>query len=72
MRLVRAMIGMSHDLGHLVVAEGVETIEQLDVLREADCDMAQGYLISRPLFPDQFDAFIKSGGFAAEPTDVPA
>ena len=66
MRLVRAMIGMSHDLGHLVVAEGVETIEQLNVLREAECDLAQGYLISRPLFPEHFDAFIASGGFSPE------
>ena len=72
MRLVRAMIGMSHDLGHLVVAEGVETLEQLEVLRDAECDLAQGYLISRPLFPDHFDAFIASGGFFPETAESQA
>jgi len=49
--LVRTMIKLSHDLGHKVVAEGVETVEVEDFLREAGCDEVQGYLHARPLAP---------------------
>ena len=47
--LVPAMISMIHDLGCHVVAEGVETADILERLREYDCDKVQGYLIARPL-----------------------
>jgi diguanylate cyclase (GGDEF)-like protein/PAS domain S-box-containing protein len=43
------IIGMARNLQLSVVAEGVETEEQMEFLRVRDCDMAQGYLISRPL-----------------------
>ena len=43
------IIVMAHTLGKQVVAEGVETIEQLDFLREHGCDVAQGYYLARPL-----------------------
>ncbi|MGV8104029.1 MAG: EAL domain-containing protein [Mesotoga sp.] len=46
------IISMAHKLGHCVVAEGVEYEEQLSYLREHNCDMIQGYLISRPLDED--------------------
>ncbi len=49
--LVGAMIKLSHDLGHKVVAEGVETVEVEDFLRAAGCDEVQGYLHARPLAP---------------------
>jgi EAL domain-containing protein (putative c-di-GMP-specific phosphodiesterase class I)/GGDEF domain-containing protein len=52
--LVSAMIKLSHDLGHRVVAEGVETEEVARVLKEAACDQAQGYLYARPLAPQAF------------------
>ncbi len=52
--LVATMIKLSHDLGHRVVAEGVETADVLGVLRNADCDEAQGYLYARPLAPEAF------------------
>jgi EAL domain-containing protein (putative c-di-GMP-specific phosphodiesterase class I) len=48
------MIKLSHDLGHRVVAEGVETPAVLQVLREAGCDEAQGYWYARPLGPQAF------------------
>lgn len=48
-KLVHAMINLAHNLHLEVVAEGVETEEQLDLLRSFDCDQIQGYLISKPL-----------------------
>jgi diguanylate cyclase (GGDEF)-like protein len=47
--LVRSIVGLGHSLGLTVVAEGVETSEILDELRGIGCDVAQGYLISRPV-----------------------
>ncbi len=47
--MAEAIIAMAHTLGKKVVAEGVETIEQLDFLRERGCDSAQGYYLARPL-----------------------
>jgi EAL domain-containing protein (putative c-di-GMP-specific phosphodiesterase class I) len=57
--LVAAMIKLSHDLGHRVVAEGVETADVLDVLKDADCDEAQGYLYARPLAPQAFVQWVE-------------
>jgi len=45
---VQAIIELSHTLGLPVVAEGVETLDQLTMLRSLGCDMAQGYLLARP------------------------
>lgn len=47
--LASTIIVMAHSLEKQVVAEGVETIEQLDFLRERGCDVAQGYFLARPL-----------------------
>ena len=49
--IVTASIRLAHDLGLRVVAEGVETPEQLDRLGELGCDVVQGYLLARPLPP---------------------
>jgi EAL domain-containing protein (putative c-di-GMP-specific phosphodiesterase class I) len=49
--LVETMIKLSHDLGHKVVAEGVETVEVEALLRAAGCDEVQGYLHARPMAP---------------------
>jgi diguanylate cyclase (GGDEF)-like protein/PAS domain S-box-containing protein len=46
--IIRSVIGLGRGLGVPVVAEGVETTEQLDALRDEGCDQVQGYLISRP------------------------
>lgn len=50
--LVAAMIALGHRLGLEVVAEGVETAGQQEFLAEHGCDLAQGYLIQKPLPPD--------------------
>lgn len=47
--IVRAIIGLSHHLDLTVIAEGVETNEQMKILREIGCDYVQGYLVSQPL-----------------------
>jgi EAL domain-containing protein (putative c-di-GMP-specific phosphodiesterase class I) len=47
--IVRAVIGLAHELGLLVVAEGVENRDTWDILRRADCDVIQGYFVSRPV-----------------------
>jgi EAL domain-containing protein (putative c-di-GMP-specific phosphodiesterase class I)/CheY-like chemotaxis protein len=51
--MVEKSIEMGHELGLHVIAEGVETQEQLDFLRLKGCDSAQGYLFSRPLPPKE-------------------
>ena len=56
--VVRAVIRLGHDLGLSVVAEGVETDDQMALLRDWGCDAAQGYLLSRPLPADQLDDFL--------------
>jgi EAL domain-containing protein (putative c-di-GMP-specific phosphodiesterase class I) len=55
--LVTAMTQLSHDMGHRVVAEGVETVEVARMLQGAGCDEAQGYLYARPMAPQAFEAW---------------
>ncbi len=52
--IVKSMIELSHGLGKRVLAEGVETKEQLEVLRHLRCDAIQGYFISKPLPEETF------------------
>jgi EAL domain-containing protein (putative c-di-GMP-specific phosphodiesterase class I) len=50
--IVRTIIELAHGLGLVATAEGVETIEQLRMIRELGCDVAQGYLVAQPLPPE--------------------
>ena len=54
--LCEAIVGMAHRLGLQVIAEGVETPEQHQLLVQIGCDFGQGYLFSKPLPPDEFEA----------------
>ncbi len=51
-QIVKSTVAMVRKLGMKVVAEGVETAEQLNMLKEMRCDVAQGYYISKPIFED--------------------
>ena len=69
--IIRSVIGLGHGLGVPVVAEGVETPEQLDALRDEGCDQVQGYLIARPNPISHFESVVMDRGAAASP-DLPA
>jgi diguanylate cyclase (GGDEF)-like protein/PAS domain S-box-containing protein len=56
--ITATVITMAHSLGLNVIAEGVERSEQVDYLREQDCDEVQGHWLSYPLPPDQCLAFL--------------
>jgi len=58
MALCEAIVVMAHKLGIKVVAEGIETPEQYDLLQRMGCDYGQGYLISRPVPAEQFEQLL--------------
>jgi len=62
--IVEAIIVMAHKLGMKVVAEGVETVAQRDLLTAAGCDFAQGYLFARPLPKEDFLAYLREDAVA--------
>jgi diguanylate cyclase (GGDEF)-like protein/PAS domain S-box-containing protein len=60
MALSEAIIVMAHKLGLQVIAEGVETVAQRDLLLAAGCDYGQGYLFARPVPGEDFDAMLRT------------
>ena len=60
MRLVKLILDIAKYLSLQVVAEGVETSRQLELLKEAGCDLVQGYYFSRPVPPEEFEELIEA------------
>lgn len=58
--IVKAIISMAHSLGLNLIAEGVESAEQLDFLRQHNCNVIQGFYYSKPLSKDDFTEFLSS------------
>ena len=70
--IIKAIISMSHSLNIRVLAEGVETMEQLNFLKESGCDEAQGYLFCHPLPPEELEKLLskkEKAIFAPLPTE---
>ncbi len=58
--IVRAIVGLGHNLSLKIVAEGVETLEQLEFLRATGCDLVQGYLMSRAIEAQAFAQLLRT------------
>lgn len=56
--LTQSIVNIAHQIGLEVVAEGIETVEQLNLLQEYKCDLAQGYLIGKPVPEQEFREFL--------------
>ena len=56
--ITSAIITLSHKLGLIVVAEGVENFEQCELLAEMGCDQMQGYLVSKPLTATELENWL--------------
>ena len=67
--IVRSTVDLAHNMGLRVVAEGVETPETLDVLKDMGCDQAQGYFIARPAPPDELITFLESKAWVMRKTE---
>ncbi len=64
--IASAVISMGHSLRLSVIAEGVERVEQLEMLRRQGCDEIQGYHFSPPVAADDFAALLRAGGFGKQ------
>jgi len=58
--LVSSMIDMGHKLGYTIIAEGVEALEQLEIIKNLGCETAQGYLFSKPVTASTISKLLNS------------
>jgi EAL domain-containing protein (putative c-di-GMP-specific phosphodiesterase class I) len=68
--MVDAIISLAHGLRMQVIAEGVETLEQLDYLRGCGCDEVQGHIYGRPEPGKQVEALLRRGRVEPTPQDA--
>ncbi len=64
--IVKTIIGLGHNMGLQIIAEGVESKEQLTQLQAMHCDRIQGYYFSRPLAVGDFEIFMKNSNILIE------
>ena len=70
--IVRSTIDLAHNLGLSVVAEGVEDDPTLERLRAMNCDMVQGYLLSRPMGVIETEAWMRGSIWTKAPGEMTA
>lgn len=70
--IVEAVLGLGKHFNMKVVAEGVEDEEQLNFLKSQGCDIAQGYFISKPLSPEQYQAWLERWPYGVQKANAPA
>lgn len=61
--IVQSTVDLAHNLGLEVIAEGIESVNALQLLKEMNCEIAQGFYIAHPMEPGQFDVWLR--GFQA-------
>ncbi len=59
LEIVKTIVALAHNLSMDVIAEGVETAEELEILQELGCEYIQGYLISKPLESGHVEDFLE-------------
>ncbi len=64
--IVAMIVSLAHTLGLKVIAEGVEDKEQVDLLRDLGCDQIQGYLVSRPVPPQEVEGLLRRAAFTGK------
>src|SRR5262249_60714274 len=70
--IVRSTIDLAHNMGLSVVAEGVENDPTLERLRTMNCDMVQGFLVSRPLGAAEIPAWLRGSVWCRPPSEARA
>jgi diguanylate cyclase (GGDEF)-like protein len=66
--IAKAIIALGHSLGLQLVAEGIETADQLAFLRQEGCDIGQGFLLGRPMPADDLSALLRARGLGLAPS----
>jgi EAL domain-containing protein (putative c-di-GMP-specific phosphodiesterase class I) len=76
LKIIQAIVNLTHRLGVDVIAEGIETDDQLDQLKDLDCKFGQGYLIYKPLSKDEIKRLLSevvtSNLYITTPTEISA
>ncbi|MBD9357824.1 EAL domain-containing protein [Methylomonas albis] len=67
-KIVKMLINIAHSMSMMVIAEGVETQNQFDILAEYGCDEIQGYLLSKPIPAEEIEKMFSKAGVRSSPT----